>query len=359
LPGKAAPGAVRYATGMAAHAPGELTLDCGEAIRTRAAQAARLDPLDPAVLRLLFTVRVRANDALKAFIDRTGMTYRAADGPLADHYRLEADPAYQALRDRCRAEGKADGVDLAMLDPRCRSVLQDEAIEDVLDSLALPGQAAPGTVRYATGMAAHAPGELTLDCGEAIRTRAAQAARLDPLDPAVLRLLFTVRVRANDALKAFIDRTGMTYRAADGPLADHYRLEADDDGLLHIRYRLLAGGRYAGRFDVGRLTARLAAALAARPDLAREKGQPDEAPPPAVFRPDGTDGDDELRRQLRILTPEGASLKLPIQALSRLPDIRRAVEQAGGVYRPRRQQFDFPDDIAAADVLARLLALAS
>jgi hypothetical protein len=272
---------------------------------------------------------------------------------------LEADPAYQALRDRCRAEGKADGVDLAMLDPRCRSVLQDEAIEDVLDSLALPGQAAPGTVRYATGMAAHAPGELTLDCGEAIRTRAAQAARLDPLDPAVLRLLFTVRVRANDALKAFIDRTGMTYRAADGPLADHYRLEADDDGLLHIRYRLLAGGRYAGRFDVGRLTARLAAALAARPDLAREKGQPDEAPPPAVFRPDGTDGDDELRRQLRMLTPEGASLKLPIQALSRLPDIRRAVEQAGGVYRPRRQQFDFAGDIAAADVLARLLALAS
>lgn len=267
---------------------------------------------------------------------------------------LEADPAYQALRDRCRGEDNEDCMDLAMLDPRYRSVLPDEAIAALLDSLALAGAAASGAVRYATGVAAHAPGELTLHCGEAIRTRAVEAARLDAFDPEVLRQTFSVRVRATEELKQFIDRVGMSYRSSDGALADHYRLEASDDGQLHVRYQMLEGSRYAGRFDVERLIARLADMLAARPGLARNKGTdngPGQADAAATPHPGA---DQELRRQLGMLRPEAHSLKLPIQSLSRLDDIKRIVEEAGGEYRPREQRFDFPDYIAASEALDRL-----
>lgn len=178
---------------------------------------------------------------------------------------LEADPAYRALLERCRAEGIDAGPGLAMLDPRYRSVLDPDAIADLLDSLSLAGNAAPGDVRYATGIAAHAPGELSLQCGDAIRARALEQAGLDALDPQVLRLSSSVRVRANDALKGFIGRSGMLGRADEGPLADHFRLEAGDDGRLRLRYRLREGGRYVGRFDAEGLTARLAGALAAAP----------------------------------------------------------------------------------------------
>lgn len=270
---------------------------------------------------------------------------------------LETDPSYQALRDRCRTENIDGGIDLAMLDPRYRSVLTDEVIAELFESLALVGDAAPGSVRYATGIAAHAPDELTLHCGEAIRMRAVEAAGLDPFAPKVLRQTFSLRVRANDELKQFIDRVGMVYRSSDGLLADRYRLEASDDGRLYIRYQMVEGSRYAGRFDVERQTARLAALLAARSDLARADGRNDaagEPDTPAVAPRVGSD--DELQRQLRMLTLDGCSLKLPIQALSRLPDIMLVVEEAGGVYRPRQQQFDFPDNEAAAGALGQLLA---
>lgn len=270
---------------------------------------------------------------------------------------LEADPSYQALRDRCRAESIDDGVDLAMLDPRYRSVLQDHVIAELFESLALVGDAAPGSVRYATGLAVHAPDELTLHCGETIRMRAVEAAGLDAFNPKVLRQTFSLRVRASDELKQFIDRVGMVYRSSDGLLADHYRLEASDDGRLHVRYQMMEGSRYAGRFDVERQTARLADMLAARSDLARAHGCNDAAGQPnATVAAPRVGSDEELQRQLRMLTLDGCSLKLPIQALSRLPDIMLAVQEAGGEYRPRHQQFDFLDNEAAADALAQLLA---
>jgi len=270
---------------------------------------------------------------------------------------LEADPSYQALQERCRADGIDDGIDLAMLDPRHRSVLRDDVVAELFESLALPDDAAPGSVRYATGLAAHAPDELTLHFGEAIRTRAVEAAGLDPFDPKVLRHTFSIRVHANDELKQFIDRVGMAYRSSDGLLADHYRLEASDDGRLHIRYQMVEGSRYAGRFDPERETARLADMLAAGLGLARADRRDDAAGEPnARVAAPRAGGDAELQRQLRMLTLDGCSLKLPIQALSRLPDITLAVEEAGGVYRPRRQQFDFPDNETAADALAQLLA---
>ncbi|MCA1855507.1 hypothetical protein LE190_06145 [Massilia oculi] len=270
---------------------------------------------------------------------------------------LAQDPSYQALQERCRAEGIDDGVGLAMLDPRHRSVLQDKDIAELFESLALAGDAEAGCVRYATGTALHAPDELTLHCGEAIRMRAVEAARLDALDPRVLRQMFSIRVHANDALKQFIDRVGLAYRSSDGLLADHYCLEASDDGRLSIRYQMVEGSRYAGRFDVARQTARLAAMLAARPDLARADGRKDAARErnAAVAAP-RVGCDEELLRQLRTLTLDGSSLMLPIQALSRLSDIMLSVQEAGGVYRPRQQRFDFPDNTAAADVLGHLLA---
>ena len=82
---------------------------------------------------------------------------------------LEADPAYRALRARCLADGIAEGVTLASLDPRYRTVLSEHAIADLFASISLPRPGSPGAVRYATGVPAHGPGQLTLHIGDAIR----------------------------------------------------------------------------------------------------------------------------------------------------------------------------------------------
>jgi hypothetical protein len=95
---------------------------------------------------------------------------------------LEADPAYRALRERCRADGLGDGVTLATLDPHYRTVLSDHAIAALFASLVLPRADSPGAVRYATGVPAHCPGELSLHVGDAIRTHALGLADLDPGD---------------------------------------------------------------------------------------------------------------------------------------------------------------------------------
>jgi hypothetical protein len=64
---------------------------------------------------------------------------------------------------------------------------------------------------------------------------------------------------------------------------------------------------------------------------------------------------EELREQLAMLQPEGQSLKLPIQALSRFAEIRRLLEKAGGDYRASGQRFDFEEGIDPADLIAGLL----
>jgi len=178
---------------------------------------------------------------------------------------LAADPAYQALRERCLADGvgDGDGVGLAALDPRYRSILKDEDVADLFETIALPGQAGPGAVRYATGMPAHAHGELTLRLGDGIRAQALKLAQLDPDDPRVRAQAFSVRLRSTQALTSFMDRIGLPQPPVREGLADHYLLEADDEGRLHIRYQLLAGSRYAGKFDPQRLVEQLAAVFAA------------------------------------------------------------------------------------------------
>lgn len=181
---------------------------------------------------------------------------------------LEADPAYQALRERCQADDPQAEVGMAALHPGYRETLRDEDVAALFDTITLPGNAGPGAVRYATGLAAHAPDELTLRLGAALRAQALVLAALDPDDPMVGAKAFSVRVRATGELTGFMERIGMPLPPAPESLADHYLLEADDQGRLSIRYQLRAGSRYAGRFDVRRLSERLAAAYAASPELA-------------------------------------------------------------------------------------------
>jgi hypothetical protein len=270
---------------------------------------------------------------------------------------LEADPAYQALRERCLLDGASEGVNLAALDPRYRTVLQHEAIDSLFDTITLPGRAAPGAVRYATGVPAHGPEELTLQLGEALRARALGRAGLDPNDPRVLVHGFSVRVQAGDALKGFIDRIDATHPSADERLADHYLLDAGDDGRLTLKYQLRAGSRYAGRFDADRLSARLAAIYAADPQLAQLRGSPAPDKPAAPAFPPAPEPDSiaELREQLAMLEPGGRGLTLPIQELSRFADIRRALEKEGALYSTREQRFDFEEGVDPAVVLKRLL----
>lgn len=270
---------------------------------------------------------------------------------------LETDPEYQALRERCLADGMGEGVSLEALDPRYRTVLSESGIADLFASIALPVKARPDAVRYATGLPVHAADELTLRIGQGIAMRALAAAGFDPQDPRVLARSFSVRVRANDELKSVIDRIGIHRPALDAHLADYYLLDAGEDSRLTVRYQLLAGGRYAGRFDVKQLSAKLASVYAADPELAELRGTELLATPalPAIPAAPAPGSAEELREQLASLQPEGRSLKLPIQALSRFAEIRRLLEKAGGDYRPTRQQFDFEEYIDPADVLRQLL----
>ena len=267
---------------------------------------------------------------------------------------LETDPEYQALRERCLLDGMGEGVSLEALDPRYRTVLSESGIADLFASIALPVKAGPDTVRYATGLPVHAADELTLRIGQGIAAQALAAAGFDAHDPRVLARSFSVRVRANEELKSVIDRIGIHRPALDARLADHYLLDAGEDGRLTVRYQLLAGGRYAGRFDVKQLSAKLASVYALNPELAQLRGA--ETPDMPVIETAPAPGSiEELREQLAALQPEGQSLKLPIQALSRFDEIRRLLEKAGGDYRPTRQQFDFEEYIDPADVLRQLL----
>jgi hypothetical protein len=182
---------------------------------------------------------------------------------------LEADPAYQALRQRCLADDPDAEPGIFALHPGYREVLKDEDVAALFDTIALPGNAGPGAVRYATGLPAHAHDELTLRPGAAVRAQGLALAGLDPDDPMVRAKAFSVRVRATGELTGFMERIGMPLPSAPEGLADHYLLEADDQGRLTIRYQLREGSRYAGRFDVRRLSEKLASAYTASPDLAR------------------------------------------------------------------------------------------
>jgi hypothetical protein len=271
---------------------------------------------------------------------------------------LEADPEYQALRERCLADGMIEGVTLEALDPRYRTVLSASGIAGLFASIALPGKAGPDAVRYATGAPAHAQDELTLRIGQGIRMQALGDAGFDPDDPRMLARSFSVRVQANEELKSVIDRIGIHRSSVDARLADHYLLDAGDDGRLTIRYQVLAGGRYAGRFDIPHLSAQLAAVYAADPGLARLRGT--EAPVlpamAAVATASAPGSAGELRAQLATLEAEKQSLRLPIQELSRFAEIRRLLEKAGGVYAAKGQRFDFEEGIDPAEVLARLIS---
>lgn len=273
---------------------------------------------------------------------------------------LEADPAYQALRERWLADGMTDGPGLAALDPRYRTVLDERSIAGLFDSIVLPRPGDPGAVRYATGVPAHGPGELTLHIGDAIRAQALALAGLDPHDLRVFAAAFSVRVQATDALKDFIDRVGVCGPAVVAHLADDYLLEAGDGGRLVLKCQLLSSRRYAGKFAVERLVRTLAAVYGADPMLAslHAGAPPDPAPAPVPPRQSAAaaDGDAALHEQLAALEPEGACLHLPIQDLSRFADIRRMLEQAGAVFSPHRQRFDFDEGTDAALVLERLLS---
>ncbi len=268
--------------------------------------------------------------------------------------QLEADPDYQALRERCLADGMREGVTLEALDPRYRTVLSDGGADSLFATIALPVRSRTDAVRYATGLPAHAADALTLRIGQGIALQALAAAGFDPQDPRMLARSLSVRVQANDELKSVIDRIGIHRPAQDLRLADHYLLDAGEDGRLTVRYQLLAGGRYAGRFDVGQLGAKLTAVYAADPELVQLRGT--EAPrmpdAPAVPLPGSIE---ELREQLAMLAPDGQSLKLPIQALSRFGEIRRLLEKAGAEYRPAGQRFDFEDGVDPAAVAKQLL----
>lgn len=271
---------------------------------------------------------------------------------------LEADPAYRALRERCLADGMADGVTLAALDPRYRSVLSEQGIASLFDSIVLPRPDNPGAVRYATGVPAHGPGELSLHIGDGIRARALRLAELDPDDVRVFAAAFSVRVQASGELTDFIDRVGICGPADTAHLADDYLLEAGDDGRLFLTCRVHAGHRYAGSFDAGPLAGKLAAVYRADPVLAglRASAPPELPPAPALPAAPAPHSDEELREQLAALEPDGQGLNLPIQDLSRLADIRRMLEQAGGVFSTQRQRFDFEDGVDPAGVIERLLS---
>lgn len=274
---------------------------------------------------------------------------------------LEADPAYQALRERCLADGMADGVNLAALDPRYRSVLSEKDIAGLFDAITLPRPGDPGAVRYATGVPAHEAGELTLHIGDALRAQALGLAGLDPADMRVLAAAFSVRVQASNELKDFIDRIGGRNPAAHGQLADNYRIEAGDDGRLFLAFQLLSGRRYAGKFAVEQLTGKLASIYRGDPLLAGLGATP---VPGRMSVPDfpaesAPQGDEELREQLAALEAEGQSLRLPIQQLSRFADIKRALERAGGVFSTSRQRFEFDEDVDPVLVVDRLLSGAS
>lgn len=115
------------------------------------------------------------------------------------------------MQERCLAEGLPNGVDLDALDPRYRTVLEVRDIANLFDTMALPGRAGPGEVRYATGVAAHGPAELTLRPGEVVRARALQDAGFSPNDVRVLAHGFSVCVRAPDELKTITDRIGVRH----------------------------------------------------------------------------------------------------------------------------------------------------
>jgi hypothetical protein len=302
-------------------------------------------------------------------VDASREEFRAARVPDYDGQRierelrfpapeLEADPEYQALRERCLADGMPDGVTLEALDPRYRTNLSASGIASLFETIALPGKAGPDAVRYATGAPAHAQDELTLRIGQGIRRRALTEAGFDPEDPRMLARSAAVRVHANEELKSVIDRIGIHRPSLDARLADHYLLDAGEDGRLTIRYQVYAGGRYAGRFDIPQLSAKLATVYALDAGLARLRGLDAPAMPamPAI-PPASTPGSiEELREQLAMLDVGEQSVKLPIQELSRFAEIRRLLEKAGGVYAARAQRFDFEEGIAPAAVLARLLS---
>jgi len=271
---------------------------------------------------------------------------------------LEADPAYQALLERCQADGMTDGVNLASLDPRYRTVLTEENIGQLFDTIVLPRPGDPGTVRYATGVPAHGPGELTLHIGDTIRAQALGLAGLDPGDARVFAAGFSVRVQATGELKDFIDRVGICGPAVAEHLADDYLLEAGGGGRLFLGCQLHAGRRYAGKFAVERLTRKLAAVYGADPLLAglRATAPPDLPPVPTLPAAPAPGSDEELREQLAALEPEGRSLNLPIQQLSRFDDIRRALERAGAVFSTQWQRFDFEEGTDPASVVERLLS---
>jgi hypothetical protein len=270
---------------------------------------------------------------------------------------LEADPEYRALREHCLANDETGGVNLDALDPRHRAFLRDDAIAELFATIALPRHAEPGAVRYATGVLAHAHEELTLRLEEAVRTRALARAGLDPDNPQVLARGYSARVQATDELKSFIDRIGAPRLLAEERLADHLLLVASDQGRLYIQYQVLDKARYAGRFDVERLTEKLASVYAEEPDLARLRGAvaPVRPAAPALPAAPAPQSDAQLREQLGMLRPEGQSVKLPIQELSRFADIRRALEKAGGIYDPDKQQFDFEEGVEPALVVERLV----
>jgi hypothetical protein len=169
---------------------------------------------------------------------------------------------------------------------------------------------------------------------------------------------FPVRVQAEGELTDFIDRVGICGPAVVDHLADDYLLEAGDDGKLFLRCRVHAGRRYAGSFDVEHLAHQLAAVYGADPvlDGLRASAPPELPPVPSLPAAPAPHSDEELREQLAALEPEGRSLNLPIQDLSRLADIRRLLEQAGGVFSTQRQRFDFDDGIDPAQVVERLLS---
>ena len=181
---------------------------------------------------------------------------------------LEADPAFQTLRNRCRAEC-TEAVNVDALDPRYHLVLDEKDIASPFDTIALPGRTSPGEVRYATGMPAHAPDQLTLRPGENIHAQALQQAGFDLGDPRTVAYGYSVRVRANEELNAIVERIGAHHQAAHERLADVYLLEGGDEGHLDIKYELLAGRRYAWTLDVDLLVRKLASVYAASVDVAR------------------------------------------------------------------------------------------